>query len=514
VLAKHDDNVSASKNRPEDRLGWREIIGNEEPYDAVIAWKIDRLARRVVDFLNADQMLQTRGAAIVAVEDPIDMTTPEGRAFATMLAVFAEMEAAAMSARASAARAALLAVGRRAGGRPPFGWMNIKNPDGPGVVLAKDPERIGFVIQAVSMIMAGKTLFSVVRSFESEGVKPRERSKRKQDKNLWWAATIDDLLRNPTLCGMTPYEPGRKPGPRRRTPHAVLRDKDGVPVINESIAIMEPSEWRALTAKLDANLHPGTRPAHCDVVHPLLFNLLRCRSCEKALYKNQFPTRVRTGTLVCLDPAQVPVVREWARNHGFDVCARGRIPQEIIAAYQGNPSPSNVTKKFPYYGCINRNCERRVTVGLAAIEKHVVEEFLEVCGGAAAVAEHSVEPEPRHELDEIEAAIDATAQDMTKDDANYMKLTERMHSLKAVRAALRVEEEDGPARPKVTRRSDGATIAEAWAAEEDVTTRRMMLTAAIDAIWVDPVERRGGRYLDPNRVKIQWRGQLVEDEAR
>jgi hypothetical protein len=65
-------------------------------YDAVIVWKVDRLARRVLDFLHADEALQGRGAGIVAVEDPIDMTTPQGRAFAIMLAVFGEMEAEAI----------------------------------------------------------------------------------------------------------------------------------------------------------------------------------------------------------------------------------------------------------------------------------------------------------------------------------------------------------------------------------------------------------------------------------
>jgi resolvase-like protein len=53
--------------------------------------------------LHADETLHARGAAIVCVEQSIDMTTGEGRAFAQMLAMFGEMEASAISLIARAA---------------------------------------------------------------------------------------------------------------------------------------------------------------------------------------------------------------------------------------------------------------------------------------------------------------------------------------------------------------------------------------------------------------------------
>jgi site-specific DNA recombinase len=90
-----DDGVSATVNRPEDRKGWAALL-SADGFDAVVIWKVDRLARRVLDFLHADETLQQRGAGLVAVDDPIDMTSPQGRAFAVMLAVFGEMEAEAI----------------------------------------------------------------------------------------------------------------------------------------------------------------------------------------------------------------------------------------------------------------------------------------------------------------------------------------------------------------------------------------------------------------------------------
>jgi site-specific DNA recombinase len=67
------------------------------------------------------------------------MTTGEGPAFAHMLAVFGELEAAAISDRNSSARRHLIQTDRVAGGALAYGWVSILNPSGPGLVLAKDP---------------------------------------------------------------------------------------------------------------------------------------------------------------------------------------------------------------------------------------------------------------------------------------------------------------------------------------------------------------------------------------
>ncbi|MGZ6868441.1 MAG: recombinase family protein, partial [Blastococcus sp.] len=56
VVGEHvDDGVSASANAPEHRKGWQEILARPAgSYDVVVVWKIDRLARKVIDFLDAD----------------------------------------------------------------------------------------------------------------------------------------------------------------------------------------------------------------------------------------------------------------------------------------------------------------------------------------------------------------------------------------------------------------------------------------------------------------------------
>jgi site-specific DNA recombinase len=439
VLVAKDDGVSATKNRPEDRAGWREILDSPETFEAVIVWKVDRLARRVLDFLHADEALQQRGAGLVAVEDPIDMTTAQGRAFATMLAVFGELEAAAISARVTAARRAIVHSGRRAGGRPPFGWMNVENPSGPGMILAKDPGRIGVVEDLARRALAGESLYSLTRWLEAQGVAPRERGKRK-DANRWHEASVEAILRNPALAGLTPYRGD------------VIRDADGLPVVDGSVAILSTAERRQLLTVLDERKAPRTRPYSSG---GLLSGLIRCDSCGGPMYR------------------------------------------------------ATAAGKYLQYRCQQRGCPRPIGVSRPAVESVVVDRFLSAFGRFPVIQIEAVEPvDPAPRLVEIEAAITDTTLAMQEDDADVPALLERLATLKGLRARARTE---AHAAPEVREVVTGETFSEAWHATEDELARRELLACAIEEIVVLAGGGRG-RALDPERVVIRYRDAGVSRE--
>lgn len=198
------------------------------PFEAVVIWKADRLARRVIDFLHADETLQARGAAIVCVEQSIDVTTGEGRAFAQMLAVFGEMEASTISSRIVAARAQLVAEGRIPGGRQPYGWRPVPNPDGPGFVRGQDPERIEWVRGMVERVLRGDTVYSVMAWLNAAGAPgPRGCPLGRR----WGYSSVNVLLRNPVLAGMFPRNLRNGYGPDGGP--EVRRDEAGQPVVGE-----------------------------------------------------------------------------------------------------------------------------------------------------------------------------------------------------------------------------------------------------------------------------------------
>ncbi|BCB86607.1 recombinase family protein [Phytohabitans suffuscus] len=277
-----DDGVSATANRPEARNGWTSLLAADD-FDAVVIWKVDRLARRVLDFLHADETLQKRGAGLVAVEDPIDMTSPQGRAFAVMLAVFGEMEAEAIRARVRAARAQLLKDGRWPGGGIPYGYRSIANPAGPGRMLVKDPERSPWLVEAVKMALQGATVNAIATWLTDHSAPlPRRQTVRQPAKSATWnRQTVDGLLRNPVLAGMTPHNPGRPKSAKRADPFAVVRDEHGRPVVNESLAVITIEEFTALQLMLDSRTSPQARK-RCDrqTTSPFLSRVARCDECD------------------------------------------------------------------------------------------------------------------------------------------------------------------------------------------------------------------------------------------
>jgi DNA invertase Pin-like site-specific DNA recombinase len=62
------------------------------PGDTLMVTRIDRLARSVKDLQDIVAELKAAGVALRATEQPIDTSTPAGKAFLDMLAVFAEFE--------------------------------------------------------------------------------------------------------------------------------------------------------------------------------------------------------------------------------------------------------------------------------------------------------------------------------------------------------------------------------------------------------------------------------------
>jgi DNA invertase Pin-like site-specific DNA recombinase len=62
--------------------------------DTLVVTRIDRLARSVKDLQDIVYDMRAKGVGLKATEQPIDTSTPAGKAFLDMLGVFAEFETA------------------------------------------------------------------------------------------------------------------------------------------------------------------------------------------------------------------------------------------------------------------------------------------------------------------------------------------------------------------------------------------------------------------------------------
>lgn len=459
-----DSGVSASKVRPEARPGWRKVIeavsaahDAGQPVAAVVVWAIDRLARNTLDLLKVVEQLDGLGTTLVAVKDPVDFGSASGKAFSTLLAVIAEMESANISARVKAARSALLRSGRKVGGRAPYGFRAVDNPHGPGMVLAQDPETIGYVTEAAERAMSEASVYSIARWLDSEGAPLRKRSDRTSP--YWSVQTVETMLRAPALAGLTPYAPGRLPG-QKADPWAVLRDDDGVPIIDESLAVLSLAERRELLATLDAAKSPGSRPYQKR--DSLLSRLCHCETCGAVMHRSR---------------------------------AAG----------------------VPTYTCRNRDCPRpRASINAEAVEREVVSAALERMDGWR-ISEWKVyplDPGAQNRETAVDVALRDTARELveTDNDEHAAALLSRIATLKQRRADARADAHAGRVVKALSAPTRGdLTWPQEWeAAADDPIRRQTLLREVVEYVDVAPVGGGRCRWTDTaDRLTIHW-AQLPE----
>lgn len=78
----------AAVDRPQLAIALADL----SPADVLVVWKLDRLGRKVLHVLTIIADLAARQVGFRSLTQPIDTTTPIGRATASILAVFAELE--------------------------------------------------------------------------------------------------------------------------------------------------------------------------------------------------------------------------------------------------------------------------------------------------------------------------------------------------------------------------------------------------------------------------------------
>jgi len=109
-----DDRVSLQRMLADARLG---------KFTRVIIFKTDRLSRNVRDFLNIQHELDSLGIDIVSLHDPMDVSTPSGRAMLHIMAAMGQLEVENIRLRVKSGMAAARARGVKFG--PPKRELDV-----------------------------------------------------------------------------------------------------------------------------------------------------------------------------------------------------------------------------------------------------------------------------------------------------------------------------------------------------------------------------------------------------
>ncbi len=121
-----DDGYSAKSL---DRPRMKDLLNDvhNKKINMIIVYKLDRLARSVVDTYHFIQELISYDCQLIAVIDRLDIDSANGRMIVGMLAVFAQWEREVIIERTKDGLESMVAKGKYPYGGSPFGWNKDEN---------------------------------------------------------------------------------------------------------------------------------------------------------------------------------------------------------------------------------------------------------------------------------------------------------------------------------------------------------------------------------------------------
>lgn len=202
-VEKRDVSRSAYKESAK-RPGWDHVVElmRSGQCDVVIAWKLDRVTRRVKGLLRIIELAEETGVVFATTDGLLDLSTPTGKAVATILGAVAQMEVELKAERQKSANQQRAAKGQAWGsGWRPFGFTRGE--------MAHVPEEAEMIRKAASDVLAGASLKSIAREWRESGVTtPRS----KKGAAGWTHNGVRSILLNPRNAGLNTYR-GEVVGP-------------------------------------------------------------------------------------------------------------------------------------------------------------------------------------------------------------------------------------------------------------------------------------------------------------
>jgi len=281
----YDLNVSGSVS-PFERPGlgpWLRV-DRLSMWDAICVTQLDRLTRSLFDFVTLISWLEARGKKLVCLDPMLDLSTPGGRAFASMAISFAQFERETIAARVRDGYHTVISKGRYAGGQVPFGYRPVKLDAGWG--YEPDPVYGAIVGEMFDRYVRYESLGAITRWLNESGVPTpwnvtRIRNGKPAKDATWMATSVRKILASPAVLGAVV-----------RTDGALVRDDQGV-VIYRADALVTRDVFERIQARLAAN--PVSARSNTWMLTQVAF----CAACEAPMYGSTTKYGTKTYTYYC-----------------------------------------------------------------------------------------------------------------------------------------------------------------------------------------------------------------------
>lgn len=276
--------------------------------DCVVVYRLDRISRNIVDFMNIINRLNKYDVSFVSVNEKFDTGTPMGRAMMTITAVFAELERETIAERVRDNMLMLSQTGRWLGGRTPLGF-DSERIQSDKVLGTKAKSRL--VRNNEQMIAVHKIydLYEELGSFHAVGKYLFEHNYEINGKTQQSDTFIKSVLKNPTYCiadqealeyfqdmgssvpenaeeafdgvhGLMPFNRHEV-----KSDKMVDRDEDEwVIAVGEHMGEISGSRWVRIQRRIEENAKRYDSFSSATNNYALLSGLLVCAKCGKRMY--------------------------------------------------------------------------------------------------------------------------------------------------------------------------------------------------------------------------------------
>ena len=283
-----------------DRPALKKLLEDVEAHrvDCIIVYKVDRLSRSLLDFARLVDQFDQRSVSFVSVTQQFNTTSSLGRLTLNILLSFAQFEREIISERTRDKMSAARRKGKWVGGTPVLGFD--VGPAGRRLVVnEKEAQRVRAIFE---LYPKHRSLARLVDELQRRKWKTKSWTSKggvHHAGKVFTQASLRRLLTNAVYAGKVEHR--------------------GTIYAGEHVAIVDPSTWDKVNAKLRAN--HGQPRANYTKQDPLLADLLVCTSCQRpmvATYTSKKGRRYRY--YVC----------RAVRQNGWDACPTQSVPAQVI----------------------------------------------------------------------------------------------------------------------------------------------------------------------------------------
>ncbi len=277
----------------EKRPALKKLIedAKEGKFDAVVVYKIDRMARNVWVFKNIMNELEKLKIDFLSITESFDSSTPFGRASLNLMSTFSELEKDIITERMQGGRKQAAKAGKWVWGSPPYGFRLNKRKK-KLVIHEKEAE---WVRTFFRWLVDEKLPLSAIHKRANEMNVPCYALKKRREKEntgYWHKSSIARILCNPIYTGTDEFY-RYKNGKKRLTvmlDKGLQRDKSEW-VSFKADHIISPTQFKLAQKQLLKNREMASR----NLKNVYLFNkLMYCGKCGLKLFAGNRPSRRET----------------------------------------------------------------------------------------------------------------------------------------------------------------------------------------------------------------------------